>query len=96
MSDDSTPKDPRGPIRAEGTLTAADDAQALYADVAGAALDQTSQPLQVVLVQRWPRDGGTIVHVTCDQDAKDGTRVRKALATQIAEWKPVEEVEAAA
>lgn len=101
MSDDlkptlkDAPKDPRGPIRAEGTLTAADDAQAVYADIAATALDQTSQPLTVALVEVWPRDGGTIVRITCEQDAQAGTRVRKALAAQIAEWEPVEETEAA-
>lgn len=99
MSDDTTPKvkdapkDPKGYIRAEGTVTAADDETAILVDIAGAALDQTSQPLVVVLVQRWPRDGGTIVHVTCDQDAT-GTRARKALATQIAAWEPITEAEA--
>lgn len=102
MSDDSTltpkdaPKDPKGHIRAEGTLTAADNVQALYADIAAAALEQTSQPLVVVLVERWPRDGGTIVRITCDQDAKDGTRVRKALAAQIEAWAPVEVTEVTA
>lgn len=94
MSDDvkptpkpDAPKDPKGPIRAEGTVTAADDEQAIYADIAATALDQTSQPLLVTLVERWPRDGGTIVIITCDQDAA-GTRARKALATQIAAWEP--------
>lgn len=100
MSDDSTPKakdapkDPKGPIRAEGTVTAATDETEIFADIAATALDQTSQPLLVTLVERWPRDGGTIVRITCDQDAKDGTRVRKALAAAIEVWAPVVEAEA--
>ncbi len=77
---------PRGAIEAEGTITPDTDEAQVYADVADAALNQTTQPLVVLSVERWPRGGGaTIVHAVCEQDAS-GTRVRKALGAQIAAW----------
>jgi hypothetical protein len=89
MSDDKPKADhvPHRYIQAEGTLSGADDAQ-IYLDIAETLLSQTTHPLEVVIVQRWPRDGHTIVWVRADQDAT-GTRAKKALATQIEEWEPV-------
>lgn len=80
---------PRAQIQAEGTLSSIDDA-AVYADIAETLLAQTTQPLTVADVQRWPRDGHTIVIVRCDPSAS-GTRAKKALAIQIETWEPIEE-----
>jgi len=78
---------PRGHAQAEGTLSGTDDA-AIYADIAETLLGQTAHPLMIGDVQRWPRDGHTIIVARADQD-KDGTRARKALAAQIADWQAV-------
>lgn len=79
---------PRGHAQAEGTLSGVDDAQ-IYADIAEALLAQSSHPLLIADVQRWPRDGHVIVIAKANQSA-DGTRAKKALATQIEDWQPAE------
>jgi len=79
---------PRGHTQAEGTLSGADDA-AVYADIAETLLGQSTHPLMIGDVQRWPRDGHTIIVARADQH-RDGTRGRKALAVLIEDWQPVE------
>jgi len=81
---------PSGHVEAQGSLSGVDDVQ-IYADIADELLSQTTHPLIVADVTRWPRDGHTIVIVRASQD-KDGTRLREALSTQIETW----EAEAAA
>lgn len=79
---------PRGHVSAEGTLSGADDGQ-VYTDIAETLLSASTHPLTVASVQRWPRDGHTIVVVQADQSS-DGTRAKRALATQIEDWQAAE------